>query len=474
MKNQQESLKKQHPVPQNIMEVEFKLIGDMTIRQFSYVAGGAVLCYFIYSQNIPSPIRWSLIFLVGATALGIAFLPMEERGMDQWVKNFFIACYSPTQRIWKEKGRSQKRHLQRAAPLPKATPHRHNVKIPSEELEKISKEFTKKIRNTYPKDLPQEKLVEKTAEISKDLDRILAHLEKPKEEPLSNKNLQEENKRLRKQIALLGEKYKRLKEQETLKTTPTDLRKTIAFYREKLETMEEKNKALEEELRKINRTGKKSPREALELKEYRKQIGNLKNENKKLSQKAAAASRQAKNLKRKVARLESENENYAEQLTAKEKELKRLEDERNKAVGSMLQLSREVRKLKGGAPHRRETELPASTPKSRFPARKAETVGRTEGKEEWSAPIIKDIPNVINGIVKNKAGTLLSGAVVIIEDEDGDPVRALKTNKLGQFAISTPLPNGTYTVKVEGEGGFPPIKVLADGSILKPIIFKEQ
>ena len=32
----------QHPVPQHIASYEFKLIGDMTIKQFAYLAGGII------------------------------------------------------------------------------------------------------------------------------------------------------------------------------------------------------------------------------------------------------------------------------------------------------------------------------------------------------------------------------------------------------------------------------------------------
>lgn len=108
MGRQKEELKKQHPVPQNIMEVEFKLVGDLTLRQFGYVAAGAILGYIIYAQPLTGLIRWPLIVLDAALALGMAFLPMEERGLDEWLRNFFTAVYSPTQRIWKSSATKQK------------------------------------------------------------------------------------------------------------------------------------------------------------------------------------------------------------------------------------------------------------------------------------------------------------------------------------------------------------------------------
>jgi len=41
---------KQHAVPQNIMDVEFKLIGDLTMRQFAYLiifGGLAWTCFSV-------------------------------------------------------------------------------------------------------------------------------------------------------------------------------------------------------------------------------------------------------------------------------------------------------------------------------------------------------------------------------------------------------------------------------------------
>ncbi|MDP2670930.1 MAG: hypothetical protein Q8P13_00455 [bacterium] len=82
-------------------------------------------------------------------------------------------------------------------------------------------------------------------------------------------------------------------------------------------------------------------------------------------------------------------------------------------------------------------------------------------------------PNVVNGIVRDKGGLLVSGAVMIIKDEKGEPVRALKSNKIGQFVISTPLPNGTYNIELEKDSlEFDITQVQLGGEIMKPIEIK--
>lgn len=64
-------------------------------------------------------------------------------------------------------------------------------------------------------------------------------------------------------------------------------------------------------------------------------------------------------------------------------------------------------------------------------------------------PKLTTTPNVISGIIKDSNGSLLPNLIVTVKDKEGVPVRALKTNKLGQFAASTPLASGVYLIEVE-------------------------
>jgi len=41
-----------HPIPQDITGFEFKLIGNMTLKQFAYVAGGAIIGLVFYALPI--------------------------------------------------------------------------------------------------------------------------------------------------------------------------------------------------------------------------------------------------------------------------------------------------------------------------------------------------------------------------------------------------------------------------------------
>lgn len=84
---------------------------------------------------------------------------------------------------------------------------------------------------------------------------------------------------------------------------------------------------------------------------------------------------------------------------------------------------------------------------------------------------LTSFPNVINGIVKDQGGNYLEGVIAVIHDKEGLPVRALKTNKLGQFTGSTPLPNGVYTLELEKENyEFDVLQIELQGSLLQPLL----
>lgn len=87
-------------------------------------------------------------------------------------------------------------------------------------------------------------------------------------------------------------------------------------------------------------------------------------------------------------------------------------------------------------------------------------------------PSLPDIPNVVLGIIKDPRGRILPNILVEIMDPQGIPVRAFKTNALGQFAAATPLPDGEYNVLLEDprkQHEFEQIHITLDGSLFEPL-----
>lgn len=84
-------------------------------------------------------------------------------------------------------------------------------------------------------------------------------------------------------------------------------------------------------------------------------------------------------------------------------------------------------------------------------------------------------PNIIVGMVIDAQGKIVEDAIVEIQDIAGNPVRALRTNRLGQFRSATPLANGEYLILIEKEGHqFDILKVKAEGKIIPPIKIKAK
>lgn len=93
-----------HPIPQDITGFEFKLIGEMTIKQFAYLAGGVIIAWVIYMLPLLIFIKIPLALLSVGLGAAFAFLPIEGRPLDVMIKNFIKAAFSPTQYIYQKAG----------------------------------------------------------------------------------------------------------------------------------------------------------------------------------------------------------------------------------------------------------------------------------------------------------------------------------------------------------------------------------
>ena len=92
----------QHPIPQQISSYQFKLVGDMTLKQFFQVAGGVLVGLLFYSTGLHGLIKWPLIILSTGLGAAMAFLPFKERPLEKWIVAFFRSIYSPTIYTWKK------------------------------------------------------------------------------------------------------------------------------------------------------------------------------------------------------------------------------------------------------------------------------------------------------------------------------------------------------------------------------------
>ncbi len=87
----------QHPIPRQITTFEFKLVGFLTIKQFLYLLVFVGLGFIVYAI-FPVPIL-NVFFgiVVGAIGAAFAFVPINDRPLDVWLKNLLKRLTSPTQ-----------------------------------------------------------------------------------------------------------------------------------------------------------------------------------------------------------------------------------------------------------------------------------------------------------------------------------------------------------------------------------------
>lgn len=99
----EQRVQRQHPIPQQVLGVEFKIVGDLTLRQFGILAlfGGLAFIIFNYpgiNPLIKVPLA-AIIFLLGI-ALGL--LPIQDQPLDRWLAYLISTIYSPTRRVWQK------------------------------------------------------------------------------------------------------------------------------------------------------------------------------------------------------------------------------------------------------------------------------------------------------------------------------------------------------------------------------------
>ncbi len=90
-------------------------------------------------------------------------------------------------------------------------------------------------------------------------------------------------------------------------------------------------------------------------------------------------------------------------------------------------------------------------------------------------PNAPDQPNILVGMVIDKNNKIVEGAIIEIKDGNNETVRAMRTNKLGQFRTVSPLPDGQYQINTEGLNlRFDIIKIQLNGEIVQPIEIREN
>lgn len=501
--NEEQTAHRQHPVPQNIMSVEFKLVGDLTVRQFMYLIIGGITVYLALISKISFLWKAVLIVFGGLGSLALAFVPLGDRGLDQWIKNFIKSISTPTQRVWQKALESReyfladyadslRKEVVALAPAKSRkaiTDYLGGFPAPAGTfMDKREEDFLKKINFDV---IVPPTLKSSVSTVTAPAKTAVSLEEPPKEEkPAKKEQFKEDILVVRKKEDLknistvtnvsVGRTLKHIPlEGEIILPKRTRPLRTITYVepsspvsdnqhrQELLRKAQELRKVLKKAEEKFSPEGAVLPASELILgdkeesrakeKELTEIVNTLRKENKKLST-------EMESLKAQMQGLDKTKETYKTQLSSYAERIKELE-KKKVLVEETIQI-KEPSKTEENPPNENEEivrNLSRSVVKERkeIPSEKAQK----ENKEDAH-------PNIIWGMVKDKEGFLLENATLIIRDDNDSPIRALKTNKLGQFISATPLPNGTYKIEVlNSENYFDIINVVLTGKPLKALDF---
>ncbi len=105
---------RQHPIPQNILDVEFKLFTKFTLKEFAYLAIGlgigGVLVYLMVGHTIPVIVGIPGLILSAGAGIFLGLVPINDQDADVFIKNYVNAITTPTQRVWLSKEMQEDRN----------------------------------------------------------------------------------------------------------------------------------------------------------------------------------------------------------------------------------------------------------------------------------------------------------------------------------------------------------------------------
>lgn len=363
-----------HPIPQDVTNFQFKLIGEMTVKQFAYLAAGIILGWIFFSVDLSLLIKVPLgvFFVLSGTAL--SFLPIDGRPMDAMILYFIEALFAPNQYVFQKVGRPL--FLALPKQKEKAVAKRHG--LTPEQLQTLLSQIPKTTRN--PLDEKEESFFHSLSLTPSTLPVMpqpagLGAIPATHLSPVPSQKTEEQKK-------------------EVLEKTPAMPIASAALQSVSLTALQP-------------------------LKPMPAPITDLP---------ASVPPIQHSPIKETVQQYIPKTQQAKQQLAAR----------------------------------------PLTQPKAAQPLQKSMPLVR----KNVGIPLTPDSPNVLVGIVKDPRGNILPNMLVEVQDKEGNPVRAFKTNALGQFASATALLNGVYEITAEdpeGKHSFDTTGLVAKGAIIPPL-----
>lgn len=414
-----------HPIPQDVTGFQFKLIGTMTVKQFGYVASGVVMAVVLYYLPIHSAfgilIKVLLIPFLGASGAIVAFVPIDGRPIDVMATNFMKAVFSPNQYIYHRQGRqlSFTAVTYAKVPVAKKTQEKTQTKTPSTRPELLEQKEEKlralllSSRGRVKSDLDKKEAAFLQTLTIPAMPRTTSTTASPQVSHVVNPN----------PVHISAP-------QQPVPTmhTPTPIQQVqVQNIQPPSEPQKEPTVPQQKENETTSQTNhvEVAAKPAIPPSSPQQEMDTL--------------SKQVQDIHAQKQQLEKELSHLQQQLATQK-----------------------------GTPPPTQTHVPGQPVQDPQHVR---VIPQSAGKKV-GLPHVSDSPNVVVGIVKDPRGNVLPNILVEVKDKDGNPVRAFKTNQLGQFASATPLSPGTYTIELEDPKKlqrFSVIQIAANNTVLLPI-----
>lgn len=418
----------QHPVPQNVTTFQFRLIGDMTLKQFGYLCAGGILAFISYKLPLPFFFTWPATVAFVLLGVGFAFVPVEERPMDVWVFSFFKSIYSPTQYIWTQEvpriSKPKAAPVTKPPPVPTVPTHaatqnanpqpNHNQSPNSHSI--LSGLFGQATQPT------------KSAPPASAQTHVIAHA--PKASFMAQLN-----------AWMNPPKHTNAATHQQVATAPTHTVPSVTGTHIESPTP----------IQHAAPVGADTARVQQEMTKLEGTVSQLKSE---LATKTMTNDRIVE-LQKQLTDLLSERSQMENELTA----LRRtMVNQTNTAPPTPPPMSDVT------------TSSMQNTAQSHQPT--ISVINTQAAAIKSGLPRLTTTPNVITGIIKDNMNNFLPAILVTVTNRENIPMRALKTNKLGQFAASTPLPNDVYIIEAEDPRDrftFDRVQITLNGAIVPAI-----
>ena len=433
----------QHPVPQNVTTFQFRLIGDMTVKQFGYLAGGVILAFISFKLPLPFFFTWPMTVIFALGGFGFAFVPIEERPMDIWFLSFLRSVYSPTLYTWE---RSEEKKI-----IPGTSTA---MSVPKKNLLDLSQLITPHAPPTATKTQTPVTHIPKSAKPS--IHSILAFLDPYFTwiDALFPANTSHAHPV---QVARVAQ-MKKVEEAFVPTITPPvapmqpTTKQTQSIWQSFITSIDSFISSL---------VPKSISSPSLPTNSSLKPNATFVSPPQPIHNQIPVAS-------------------PTPQIVVPPPQPATIPIRPTDPVPRQASpvfkpsLTIPTRVFPVSTQPTPTTQLPITPKPSILETQKGPTVKiiTPETAIKSGLPNLTTFPNVVTGIVKDFDNNLLPNVLVTVRDKEGVPLRALKTNKLGQFAASTQLPNGTYIIEVEDPRTiflFDRVQFTLNSTILPPV-----